>query len=239
MAGEYIEFDNNNQPAVNDTNLNTLQQLIKQDIVGTIGGDTMPVGAIIQFGSSTIPTNWLECDGSAISRTTYQDLFNTIGITYGQGDGFTTFNLPDLTTASATYIIKAYQSAGVVATVVDNLNSSSATDALSANQGRILNGNGTPEVLATLSSGTSSTITVSDLSRYRYILLQCTYHSNTNRVMGSAMGTYEQFKASTTPWNCSSGDITNYLVTAKYNSDTSVTLGRKGTYDATVLIGIK
>ena len=239
MAGEYIEFDNNNQPAVNDTNLNTLQQLIKQDIVGTVGGDTMPVGVIIQFGSSTIPTNWLECDGSEVSRTTYQDLFNTIGTTYGQGDGFSTFNLPDLSTASITYIIKATQSAGVVATVVDNLSSTSTTDALSANQGRILNDNGTFTILATLTSGTSSTVTVQDLSQYRYILLQCTYHSSTNRVMGSAMGTYQQFKASTTAWNCSSGDTTNYLATAKYNSDTSVTLTRKGTYDATVLIGIK
>ena len=121
MAGEYIEFNNDTQPAVNDTNLNTMQQLIKQDIIGTVGGDTMPIGAIVQFGSSTIPTNWLPCDGSAISRTTYQDLFNTIGITYGQGDGFSTFNLPNLNTTNVIYIIKATQSAGIVATIVDNL----------------------------------------------------------------------------------------------------------------------
>ena len=165
------------------------------------------------------------CDGSEVSRTTYQQLFNTIGTSYGQGDGFTTFNLPDLrgkdiigklmsdtdfnalgktggekthalTVAEmprhqhnvgnynaggdtvsytdymsqsggankgfstniktdyagngnahnnlqpytvANYIIKAFQSSGVVATVVDNLNSNSSTDALSAKQGKILN----------------------------------------------------------------------------------------------------
>lgn len=96
MAGEYIEFNNNSQPAINDTNLNRLQQLIKQDIQGAVSGDTLPIGAIMPFGSDTIPDNWLLCDGSAVSRTTYQQLFNTIGTTYGTGDGFTTFNLPNL-----------------------------------------------------------------------------------------------------------------------------------------------
>lgn len=96
MAGEYIEFNNHSQPALNDTNINRMQQLIKQDIQGATAGDTLPIGAIMPFGSDTIPENWLLCDGSAVSRTTYQDLFNTIGTTYGTGDGFTTFNLPNL-----------------------------------------------------------------------------------------------------------------------------------------------
>ena len=98
---------------------------------------------------------------------------------------------------------------------------------------------GTPTTLATLTTGTSSTVTVSDLSQFRYILLQCNYHSDINRVMGSVIGTYQQFKTSTYAWNCSSGDTNNYLATAKYNSDTSVTLTRIGTYDAVALIGIK
>ena len=38
---------------------------------------------------------WLFCDGSAVSRTTYKDLFDVIGTTYGTGNGNTTFNLPD------------------------------------------------------------------------------------------------------------------------------------------------
>lgn len=220
MAGEYIEFNNNSQPALNDININRLQQLIKQDIQGAVSGDTLPVGAIMPFGSDIIPSNWLLCDGRAINREDYQELFNTIGTNFGSGDGFTTFNLPDLrkrvpvgkdendedfdtlgntggekehtltinempthnhhiavknnnetglyetkaTNAAGdsgdavttnegggqahnilqpyivqNYIIKAKQSAGVVATVVDGLNSTSATNALSANQGRILN----------------------------------------------------------------------------------------------------
>lgn len=96
MAGEYIKFNNNSQPAINDTNLNRLQQLIKQDIQGVVTGDTLPIGAIMLFGSDTIPDNWLLCNGQAVSRTDYQELFNTIGTTYGTGDGFTTFNLPNL-----------------------------------------------------------------------------------------------------------------------------------------------
>ena len=63
---------------------------------GQIIGDTLPIGAIIPYGSSTVPSNWLVCDGSAVSRTTYADLFAIIGTSYGAGDGSTTFNLPNL-----------------------------------------------------------------------------------------------------------------------------------------------
>jgi hypothetical protein len=42
-----------------------------------------------------LPPGWLLCDGSEVSRTGYAELFAVIGITYGEGDGATTFNLPD------------------------------------------------------------------------------------------------------------------------------------------------
>lgn len=54
------------------------------------------VGVIKLFSGSVPPFGWLICDGSAISRTKYKKLFEVIGITYGSGDGETTFNLPDL-----------------------------------------------------------------------------------------------------------------------------------------------
>lgn len=57
--------------------------------------DNLPIGTINCFGSSVAPTGWLICDGSAISRTIYSELFSVIGTTYGTGDGSTTFNLPD------------------------------------------------------------------------------------------------------------------------------------------------
>lgn len=56
----------------------------------------MNIGTIIQWGSDTLPDGWLLCDGSAISRTDYADLFSVIGTNFGSGNGSTTFNLPDL-----------------------------------------------------------------------------------------------------------------------------------------------
>ena len=56
----------------------------------------MPSGVILPFGGSTAPTGFLICDGSAVSRTDYANLFDVIGTTYGSGDGSTTFNLPNL-----------------------------------------------------------------------------------------------------------------------------------------------
>lgn len=58
--------------------------------------DSVPVGIVATFAMTTPPTGWLECDGSAVSRTTYATLFTAIGTTFGSGDGSTTFNLPDL-----------------------------------------------------------------------------------------------------------------------------------------------
>jgi microcystin-dependent protein len=55
-----------------------------------------PVGEIIIYPMNTPPVGYLICDGSAISRTTYADLFAVLGTNYGAGDGSTTFNLPDL-----------------------------------------------------------------------------------------------------------------------------------------------
>lgn len=57
--------------------------------------DSLPVGTSIAGYWSTAPDGYILEDGSAVSRTTYADLFNLIGTTYGSGDGSTTFNLPD------------------------------------------------------------------------------------------------------------------------------------------------
>lgn len=66
----------------------------------------MPAGVIVEWGGyisfTPAPDGWLECDGSAVSRTTYADLFDAIGTDHGSGDGSTTFNLP----SASGYIIK-------------------------------------------------------------------------------------------------------------------------------------
>lgn len=56
---------------------------------------TVPPGTMIHFAGKTLPDGWLICNGAAVSRKTYADLFKAIGTTYGTGDGSTTFNLPN------------------------------------------------------------------------------------------------------------------------------------------------
>ena len=54
------------------------------------------VGAIKPWTKATAPNGYLLCDGAAVSRTTYADLFAIISTTYGVGDGASTFNVPNL-----------------------------------------------------------------------------------------------------------------------------------------------
>jgi len=69
-----------------------LQNFIAPFISGVSG---VPSGVVSPFGGPTAPAGWLECNGAAVSRTTYAALFAAIGTIHGVGDGATTFNLPD------------------------------------------------------------------------------------------------------------------------------------------------
>lgn len=62
----------------------------------TLLGVASFTGVVVDYAGSSAPTGWLLCDGSAVSRTTYANLFAAIGTTWGAGDGSTTFNLPNL-----------------------------------------------------------------------------------------------------------------------------------------------
>jgi microcystin-dependent protein len=62
-----------------------------QDIV-----NRSEVGAIKPWSKATAPAGYVLCDGAAISRTDYADLFAIISTTYGAGNGSTTFNVPNL-----------------------------------------------------------------------------------------------------------------------------------------------
>lgn len=55
-----------------------------------------PIGAMQAFGGSVAPSGWFLCQGQALSRTDYAELFAVIGTHFGSGDGSTTFNLPDM-----------------------------------------------------------------------------------------------------------------------------------------------
>jgi hypothetical protein len=77
---------------------------------------SVPVGAFMWFCGTEVPTGWLECDGSSLSRTSYAKLYAVIGTTYGEGDGDgKTFSLPDLTTVGR--FIRSRTSDSAVGTV--------------------------------------------------------------------------------------------------------------------------
>lgn len=56
---------------------------------------SVPTGSIMAYVASSSPTGWLLCDGATISRVTYSELFAVIGTSFGNGNGSTTFNVPD------------------------------------------------------------------------------------------------------------------------------------------------
>ena len=60
------------------------------------GIEGIPTATIVPWSSASVPSGFLECDGTDVSRTTYSALFAIIGTTYGAGDGSTTFAVPDL-----------------------------------------------------------------------------------------------------------------------------------------------
>jgi len=71
-------------------------QIANTAFVQQLGVQLAPAGAVSFFARNTAPTGWLKANGSTISRTTYANLFASIGTTFGAGDGSTTFKIPDL-----------------------------------------------------------------------------------------------------------------------------------------------
>ncbi len=68
------------------------------EVISIYNHSAIPPGSVVAYAAdpSTLSDGWLLCNGAAISRTTYADLFATIGTTFGAGNGTTTFNIPDL-----------------------------------------------------------------------------------------------------------------------------------------------
>lgn len=60
-----------------------------------LNAPAIPIGVMLDFAGSSVPSSFLPCDGSAVSRTTYASLFAVLGTIWGIGDGTTTFNVPD------------------------------------------------------------------------------------------------------------------------------------------------
>ena len=134
-------------------------------------GELTATATIKMWGKATIPDGWLECDGGAVSRTTYSALFNEIGTSFGIGDGSTTFNLPNLADnvpvgKSGT---KALGSTGGNATVTP-----SVTDNIAVNKTGSASGimNGAPDkgnLVATVSGNINNhTLTASQMPAHSH-----------------------------------------------------------------------
>ena len=81
-----------------DSDVKIASQKAVKAYVDATGGQTylVPTGGILPYGGSSAPSNFLLCNGAAVSRSTYATLLGVIGTTFGTGDGSTTFNVPDL-----------------------------------------------------------------------------------------------------------------------------------------------
>jgi microcystin-dependent protein len=71
-------------------------QILTASQLNSVVATTVPAGVIVPYAGASAPTNWLLCDGSAVSRSTYSVLFAVTSTQFGVGNGTTTFNLPDL-----------------------------------------------------------------------------------------------------------------------------------------------
>lgn len=66
------------------------------DVLMGIANKQVKIGEIRIFCGSNIPTKWMLCNGSVINRSTYSQLFSSLGTTWGGGDGETTFAIPNM-----------------------------------------------------------------------------------------------------------------------------------------------
>lgn len=95
VSASEITYDNT-ESGMAATNV---QDAITELSTAPKGGPGVPVGSVFWLATKTAPEGYLICDGSAVSRTEYADLFAAVGTTFGAGDGSTTFALPNLQAA--------------------------------------------------------------------------------------------------------------------------------------------
>lgn len=74
---------------------NNMHAVPLQQVNSLISAAAVPSGIMAFHGANSAPAGWLKCNGAAVSRSTYASLYAAIGTTWGNGNGSTTFNLPD------------------------------------------------------------------------------------------------------------------------------------------------
>jgi hypothetical protein len=95
----YARVNNLPGDCITDATISTTKLIDESVTAAKIAADVLarfiPAGAIVGFAGATAPSGFLLCNGQAVSRTTYADLFAAIGTAHGTGNGSTTFNVPD------------------------------------------------------------------------------------------------------------------------------------------------
>lgn len=93
----------------------------------------VPVGVVVAYAGASIPSGWLLCDGSAVSRVEFPTLFAAVGDRWGAGDGTTTFNIPDLVPSGSTdKRVPVGAGTGVTLGTTVNLVATAGTDTVGA-----------------------------------------------------------------------------------------------------------
>ena len=104
IKGGGVEPDRHDHSQLNasiDARIQNVKQALQNSVAAIQAKvqqiEIVPPGAIMYFSNTTPPNgNWLVCNGLAVSRQGYANLFNAIGTRFGIGNGSTTFNLPYL-----------------------------------------------------------------------------------------------------------------------------------------------
>jgi microcystin-dependent protein len=94
-AGNFNIDASGNATTLTQTAGDNTTRIATTAFVTTAVASALPVGSIISYAANSVPSGYHNCNGAAISRTTYAALFAIIGTTYGVGDNSKTFNLPD------------------------------------------------------------------------------------------------------------------------------------------------
>jgi len=144
-----------------NTNVSTSGQVLTSNGTGvnpsfqSIGAFVgTPIGSMIDFAGTTVPTNYLACDGSSVSRITYASLFAAIGTTWGS-DSVPMFNLPDFRHRTA---IGSGGTADVIGTSVGNVGGTS-TQAISISNMPAHDHPGSTSPMSTQATSTSGSAT--------------------------------------------------------------------------------
>lgn len=124
IKGGGVEPDRHDHSQLNasiDARIQNVKQALQNSVAAIQAKvqqiEIVPPGAIMYFSNTTPPNgNWLVCNGQAVSRQGYANLFNAIGTRFGIGNGSTTFNLPyllDRTIWGGTSNVGAYLQPGL------------------------------------------------------------------------------------------------------------------------------